>query len=282
MDVTAWTDRAAIEAWLRAQARRPDAELNLAGMALALAALARPGADVLPYAAHLDALAEEAGQLAHEGARGGDAVAVLNAVLFERNRYRGDDETYDDLANADLMRVIDRRKGLPIALSILYLHIARALGWPAEGVGFPGHFLVRIGEDAGAARIVDPFDGGAVRSAAELQRLLRQVGGDEAVLAPEHLAPASNRAILLRLQNNIKSRSAKSGDLEAAFAAADSMTLVAPGDPGLWYDSAVLAAELGQLQRAGKCLDAAAALDRDRRLAGDIAALAARLRSRLN
>ncbi|MCW5770732.1 MAG: transglutaminase family protein [Rhodospirillaceae bacterium] len=250
-------------------------------MALALAARARPGLDIEPYAAHLDLLAEEAGVLAYEGARGGDPVAILNTALFQRGGYRGDDQTYDDLANADLIRVIDRRRGLPISLSILYLHAARAQGWPAEGINFPGHFLVRIGEGP-PARFVDPFAGGVVRGAQELQDLLKRLAGPDIRLAPQHLAPASNRDVLLRLQNNIKSRCIKSGDTEAALAASESMNLVAPGRAGLWYDTAVLAAELGQLQRARTSLDAAARLDRENRLGDEIAALSRRLRTQLN
>src|SRR5262245_29560752 len=133
VDVSAWTETAAIETWLLEQSRRADAALDLAQMALALAALGRPGIDVAPYAAHLDALAREAAALAAPEMRAAEQVTALNAVLFERGGYAGDSETYDDLANADLMRVIDRKKGLPIALSILYLHLARRLGWAAAG-----------------------------------------------------------------------------------------------------------------------------------------------------
>jgi regulator of sirC expression with transglutaminase-like and TPR domain len=281
MDITQWSGRAAIEAWLGAQAQRPDAALDLAGMALALAAIARPDADVFPYAAHLDALAEEAGALAYIGGRGGDPVAVLNAVLFERNGYRGDAETYDDLDNADLMRVIDRRKGLPIALSILYMHMARALGWPADGVNFPGHFLVRIGAGA-EARLVDPFAAGTLRTPDDLQRLLRRYGGSDARLGPEHLAAATNRQVLLRLQNNIKTRCAQKGDAAGALAAVETMTLVAPGQPGLWYEAALFAAELGQLQRARASLETVSRLDADGGLAPQVKALLERLRARLN
>ena len=105
MDVSAWTDRAAIEAWLRGEAERPDDALDLAAMALALAALARPGLDARPYAAHLDALAADAEESAAPGLDPPEQAAALAAVLFARAGYRGDRETYDDLANADLTGV---------------------------------------------------------------------------------------------------------------------------------------------------------------------------------
>ena len=281
VDVSGWTDTSAIEAWLREQSRRRDDALDLAQMALALAALGRPGSDAAPYAAHLDTLAREAAALAEPGMTAAEQVPALNAVLFDRGGYRGDSETYDDLANADLMRVIDRKKGLPIALSILYLHLARGLGWAAAGINFPGHFLVQVG--AGEAGLfVDPFERGAVRAPAELDRLVKRIEGPEAALAPEHLALAENREILLRLENNIKIRCLKAGDTAGGLGVVERMVLVAPAHPGLWYEAAALNAELGRLRRARTCLEAVIKLDRGRRLAGPVEELLGRLKARLN
>lgn len=281
MDVSAWTDAAAVEAWLRAEAARPDDALDLAAAALALAALARPGLDARPYAVHLDALAKDAAASAAPAVDPAERAAALNEVLFGRAGYRGDRETYDDLANADLARVIDRRKGLPIALSILYLHVARALGWPAAGLNFPGHFIVRLG--AGADGVyVDPFEQGALRSEDDLAALLRRMQGAEAALAPEHLALAGNRDILLRLQNNIKRRCLDAGDMAAGLAAVERMALVAPASAAVWYEAAALNAELGQLRRARACLEEVARHDRQHRFAGAADELLQRLRARLN
>jgi regulator of sirC expression with transglutaminase-like and TPR domain len=281
VDVSAWRDTAAIEAWLLEQSKRRDDALDLAQMALALAALGRPGLDAAPYAAHLDALAREAEALAEPGLMPAEQAAALNEVLFARAGYRGDRETYDDLANADLARVIERKKGLPIALSILYLHLARALGWPAAGVNFPGHFLVQLGSgDEGL--LVDPFDKGAVREPPQLEALLKRIHGPEAALSPEHFALAANREILLRLQNNIKLRCLKAGDVAASLAVVERMALVAPASPAVWYEAAALNAELGQLRRARTCLDAVVRLDTQRRLAGPVEELLERLKTRLN
>lgn len=281
MNVSAWRDTAAIEAWLRAEAARPDDALDLAGIALALAAHARPGLDARPYAAHLEALAADAEASAVPGLDPREQAAALGAVMFQRAGYRGDRETYDDLANADLARVIDRRKGLPIALSILYLHVARALGWPAAGVNFPGHFVVRLG--AGAEGVyVDPFEQGALRNEGDLAALLKRMQGEGAALAPEHLALAGNRDILLRLQNNIKTRCLAAGDVAAGLAAVERMALVAPANPAIWYEAATLNAELGQLRRARACLEAVARHDRRHRFAGAAEELLARLKARLN
>jgi regulator of sirC expression with transglutaminase-like and TPR domain len=279
MDVSTWTDAAAIEAWLLEQSRRDDAALDLAAMALALAALNR-GADAAPAARHLEALAREAAAAGPALAPAGQ-VRALNALLFQRYRYAGDSETYDDLANADLIRVVERRKGLPIALAILYIHAARGAGWEAEGVNFPGHFLVRIGGGEGAL-VVDPFARGAVLGAGELERLLKRMAGDEAVLAREHLAAAGNRDMLLRLQNNIKLRCLKREDTAGALVAVERMALVAPANPAVWHEAAALNAELGQLQRARTCFAAVARLDPGGRLGKEAEAMLGALRNRLN
>lgn len=281
MDVSRWTDAATIEAWLKEQSRRADAALDLATMALALAALAAPDESAAPAARHLDALVREAAAMARPGLPAEEQVAVVNAVLFERFGYRGDSETYDDLANADLLQVIERRKGLPIALSILYLHVARGVGWHGEGVNFPGHFLIRIGQGAEAV-LADPFERGAIPASRDLETILRRVHGVDAELGPEHLVVAGNRDILLRLQNNIKVRCLKKGDTAGGLAAVERMALVAPRHPGVWYEAATLNAELGQLQRAGACLDAVARLDREGQFKRQAEALRAALKARLN
>src|SRR5258705_307800 len=121
----------------------------------------------------------------------GDLAAraqALNEIILLKHGYSGDELTYDDLQNANLMRVVDRRKGLPVALGILYLHTARAQGWESVGLAFPGHFLVRLGE--GAERLIlDPFHGGRIRGAATLRGLLKAMAGAAAQLRPHHFAP---------------------------------------------------------------------------------------------
>src|SRR5690606_35482921 len=166
-------------------------------------------------------------------------VEALNAAMFGRHGYRGDTESYDDLDNANLLSVIDRRRGLPIALSILYIATARALGWPAEGINFPGHFLVRV-DGGGESALVDPFNGGALRDSADLRALLKGLQGEGAELRPEHYAPAGNRMILLRLQNNIKARLVAAGAFERALAVVERMAMLAPGEPALWHELGAL------------------------------------------
>ncbi|HEX2113661.1 MAG TPA: transglutaminase-like domain-containing protein [Alphaproteobacteria bacterium] len=252
----------------------PDAAIDLAETALALAALDYPQADYARYRAHLAALAQEV------GARRTAPADALRDVLIDTFGYQGDRESYDDLDNANLIRVIDRRRGLPVALSILWLHAARAQGWRADGLNFPGHFLIRVA-DSERAVVIDPFNGGAVLGEAELAALRRRIGGADAALRPEHCAPVSNRAILLRLQNNIKLRLLQAKHIEAALTVLERMVLTAPQEPALWHECAGLHESLGNLRTATSCLERVIALASGA-AARQAAAELAKLRLRLN
>jgi regulator of sirC expression with transglutaminase-like and TPR domain len=180
-------------------------------------------------------------------------VAALNQVIIGKYGYDGDRLTYEDLQNANLMRVIDRRKGLPIALGILYLHAARAQGWEAHGLAFPGHFLIRLDGD-GRRVILDPFNRGRTCDTPALRGLLKAATGLDAELEPAHYAPVGNRSILLRLQNNIKLRLIRDRCWARALEVVEAMLLFAPGEPQPWREASILSSRLGHLGRAVECL----------------------------
>jgi regulator of sirC expression with transglutaminase-like and TPR domain len=265
---------------LRQAGQAQDQAIDLARAALALATLARPDADLACAHLHLDALAREVADAA-SGASAASRAMALARVLSEQHGYRGDCDTYDDLANADLARVIERRRGLPVALSILWLHAGRAQGWAMAGLNFPGHFVIRI-EGAQDRAIVDPFNAGRIVSPAELRVTLKRMAGPKAELRPEHTAPASNRSVLLRLQNNIKARLIAREDFAGARTALEHMLMVAPAEIALWLEAAALDSRLGNLRSALLCFDAAARLAPDRATSARIARERAALRTRLN
>jgi regulator of sirC expression with transglutaminase-like and TPR domain len=242
--------RTAAVARLAAFGAGADAGIDLAEAALLLASLDRPGPALDASRALLTQLVGELARAAG-GAGGGLAwrAGLLRRVIAERHGFRGDRESYDDLQNANLISVIERRRGLPVALAIIYIHAARALGWPIEGLNFPGHFLVRLGAADGRA-ILDPFDGGALRDPATLRDLLRLGAGAAAELAPEHFAALGNREILLRLQNNIRIRLIQADALAPATAILERMLLIAPREPLLWLDAGGHYARLGNLRAA--------------------------------
>src|SRR6266853_5392340 len=228
--------------------------LPIGEAALALASFERPRVGLSRYRQHLVALARDVGR--HAGAAGDLAgrAQALNEIILLKYGYSGDALTYDDLQNANLMRVVDRRKGLPVALGILYLHAARAQGWDSVGLGFPGHFLIRLAE--GPERLIlDPFHGGQVCDAAMLRELLKAMAGQDVELTPEHYAPVADRDVLLRLQNNLKSRLLQGGRHERALKVVETMLMLAPELAELWHEAGILHARLGNLLAGANALE---------------------------
>lgn len=271
---------------LDALGRLPEEEIALGEAALLLAAVDRPGEGFAAARAALSALAREAvaaGQ-ADPAAEAGDAEArraVLAGLLHRRHGFSGDSETYEDPANANLIRVLERRRGLPVALGILWLHCAGALGWPVSGTSFPGHFLLLV-EGRGGRRVVDPFDGGKALEAAELRALLKRVHGQAAELRPDMLRPVGPRDVLLRLQNNIKLRRLRSGDLAGALAATEDMLRIAPDAAPLWREAALMNQRLERIGQALLCIERFLALAPSGAAAEEARALADAWRARLN
>ncbi len=270
-----------IEEALRCVGRVNDAAIDLAEAALMLAAFDRPGAPLDAYRDHLGRLAVESIEAARGARSLEEKFGAVNAVLFERHGYHGDSETYDDMQNANLMRVIDRRKGLPVALGILYIHVARAQGWRCHGTNFPAHFVVRLERDEGVA-MIDPFHGGQRLDRHALERRLESSIGEGAELEPEHCAAAGNRAVLIRLQNNIKLRAIQGGDLARAAEILHTMVLIAPGQAAIRCELAALRARQGEVKAAIRLLEDFVVETADRRARDSAAAYLARLRSRLH
>lgn len=253
--------------------------IDLLEAGLLLSVLGRGEAtDLTPFRQHVTAMTDELADLVH---RRGASAASLSEVIARSYAYRGDGETYDDLQNADLVRVIERRQGLPVALSILYLHVARAQGWQAEGLAFPGHFLIRIGID-GARHVVDPFHEGVVREAADLRRLLRQVLGPEAELAPGHFDPVPDRDVLLRLENNVRLRLAKREDWQGVARSLDRMLAIAPDRTELLFEAGQLNERLDKRRAAITAYQRLLELDGDPDLRRRASALLQELRRGLN
>jgi regulator of sirC expression with transglutaminase-like and TPR domain len=264
----------------------PDTELDLGSVALQLARIDAPEADWRAAAAALTGLAQEAVRAAAADAVAdeGDPErrrAVLAEVIHGRFGYAGDTRSYEDLANANLIRVVERRQGLPVALGILWLHAAEAAGWAAHGVDFPGHFLVAVEGGRGQA-IVDVFAGGTGLAAPELRVLIKRIEGERAELRPGLLRLMDKRAVLLRLQNNIKLRRLRSGDLAAALACTEDMLRLAPGLAPLWREAGLMNQRLDRIGAALTCLDRSLVLEPEGETAKRTRMVIEELRHRLN
>jgi len=255
--------------------------LPIAEAALVLASFERPRVDLARYRGHLRLIARDVGR--HPGAAG-DLTArahALNEIILLKYGYSGDELTYDDLQNANLMRVVDRRKGLPVALGILYIHAARAQGWDMAGLAFPGHFLVRL-SDGPERVIVDPFHGGQVCGAAELRELLKAATGRDSELLPEHYMAASDRDVLLRLQNNLKARLLQAQHHERAATVIETMLMLAPDLAELWREVGMLHRHLGNMRAAGAALEQYVVRAPDGAARHQAAAILQQLRAQLN
>ncbi|HET7884006.1 MAG TPA: transglutaminase-like domain-containing protein [Acetobacteraceae bacterium] len=234
----------------------PDTEIDIGDAALQLARVDAPDADWEAARAHLSDLARDAVELA--GSIGTDDLSMraeaLAGLIAGRYAYAGDSRTYDDLANANLISVIKRRKGLPVALGIIWLHTARAAGWGAHGIDFPAHFLVAL-EGRSVQAIVDVFGGGVTLDARDLRVLLKRVEGEKAELRPGLLRPMNARRVLLRLQNNIVGRRLEAGDLAGALTCTEDMLRIAPDHADLWRQAAVMNQRLDRVAAALRCFE---------------------------
>ena len=268
---------------LEAIGQLPDGEIAIADAALQLARIDMPEADVEAARAHLSALARGAVEMA--GTVGADDLVgqavALARLMGEVNGYIGDTQQYDDLDNANLVRVIERRRGLPVALGVLWLHAARAAGWGCHGVDFPGHFVLALAH-RDAQLVVDVFNGGVTMDARALRRLIKNVEGPAAELRPGLMRPMSTRAVLLRLQNNIKLRRLNAGDVAGALSCTEDMLRIAPEEAGLWRDAAVMHQRVDRLGDALRCGAAFLKLVPEGEAAERMRAAMAELRARLN
>jgi regulator of sirC expression with transglutaminase-like and TPR domain len=239
---------------LKAIGQLADSEIDIGNAALQLARVDAPDADWHLAARHLSELAQ--GAVKRAVGMGKEDLparaAALADLLVGEFGYGGDRDTYDDPANANLIRVTERRRGLPVALGVIWLHAARAAGWGSHGVDFPMHFLVAL-EGHKTQVVVDVFSGGQMMSARELRGLLKRVEGEQAELRPGLLQPMSTRRVLLRLQNNIMTRRLEAGDLRGGLRCTEDMLLIAPDQAELWRQAGVMNQRLDQVAAARDC-----------------------------
>lgn len=236
-------------------------DIVLDDAALTLALLDHPGTDDEPYRFMVAAMAERLDGLGGGVVAPVEQAAMLSRVIGEEYGFIGDADTYDDPANADLIRVIDRRRGLPVSLAILYVAVARRIGWTAHVLDVPGHVLVLIGGEA-APVMIDPFRGGASVDGEQLAQLIqaRQPGR---VAAVSHVAAMPNRAVLVRLLLNQATRAEGAGQGRRALTLYRRMTVMAPAYGHAWWERARLELVDGDVAEARKSLSAMLEITRD-------------------
>jgi regulator of sirC expression with transglutaminase-like and TPR domain len=238
-----------LDATLAQLAADPFAPVDLAELALHLAADEYPGLDVPAYLARLDGYAEAlaprlAGSLP-------DRVAELAHLLFEEEGFAGDGQNYYDPRNSYLNDVLDRKLGIPITLSVLAIGVGGRAGLAVVGVGLPGHFVAKATD--GAAEVVfDPFHGGQFLDRAGCQQLVEAVTGRPFAVTDDAIAPTPPGFVARRMLTNLKGIYLRGPDFVRAARVSGRLVQLAPDDAAQRRDLGVALVHAGQ---PGKAID---------------------------
>ena len=219
---------------------REDTRIDLGKAALTIAVSDYPNLDIAAYLSRIDALATTAAERLGSAADVYRSIATLNFLLFQEHGFCGNREDYFDPKNSFLNEVLDRKTGIPISLSVLYIEVAKRIGLSLRGVGFPGHFLVKYVGAEGEI-VIDPFNQGEILSQQNLETMLHRLYGAKITFDPGLLEPIGKKQILRRMLNNLKIIYLKQNDLIKGLSIVDRLIVLDPAsgedirDRGLIY-----------------------------------------------
>ena len=239
--------RAANRARFARLVARPDADIDLALGALCIASDGRPDLDFEPTLRTFDGLTDRVRARLDRGDGPEVVLARLHGVLYVEAGFRGPRAAeYHDIRNSQLDVVTARRIGLPISLAVIELEVAWRLGLRLQGIGLPGHFILR----APSGTLIDPAGGGRSLTPDDCQALLRQSVGDRILFHPSLLRPTGRREILARILRNIRSLHLSKRDWPAALGAVELLSVVEPTEPDHGRDRALLLGRMGRFTQA--------------------------------
>ena len=229
--------------------KRPAADMRLAEGALLIALEAYPDLNVEACLQRLNGIARAVSDSLGMELEPRRIVARLNACLFKEHGLRGNRRDYYDPRNSFLNEVLDRKTGIPITLSIIYIDVGRSIGLPVSGVGLPGHFIVRYGARP-EPFYVDPFHTGKLLSAQDCADRVKEIYGRDMAWQDSFLDEVDDLHILSRVLNNLKVNYVRKGAHELALGAVERLILLQPDAPSEIRDRGLLRAQLGHLQPA--------------------------------
>ncbi len=230
--------------------RRPEGEIDLAEAALLIAGEEYPDLDVAAYLGLLVKMGAEARRRMMGMRPAASALEALNRYLFDELGFTGNTEDYYDPRNSYLNEVLDRRTGIPISLSTVYATVAREAGLPIWGVGFPGHFLVKVAEE-GDEIVLDPFNRGAILAETDCRKLLQRATEGRGVFSRDLLQATGTKAILARMLGNLKGIYSANRQYAKALSCVERILLLNPEATSEIRDRALL---LGQMQRTEEAI----------------------------
>jgi regulator of sirC expression with transglutaminase-like and TPR domain len=230
--------------------RVEDERIDLTRAALTIARTEYPDLDIERYARRVEELAQRVRTRIQDPGEPDPTMAALKFVLFQEEQFQGNRDDYYDRRNSLLNDVLDRKLGIPITLSLLYMEVARRVGFRVFGVGMPGHFLVKYYDIDGREVLIDPYNGGRVLTPQDCQRRLDEIYSGQMPLRPEFLLPVSRRQMLTRILNNLKSIYLSSRNFRKALPIVDMVLAIYPRSPEDVKQRALLRYSLGQLRGA--------------------------------
>jgi regulator of sirC expression with transglutaminase-like and TPR domain len=229
----------------------PEGAVPLAESALLMACEEYPQLEIAPYLDRLDEIADFVRPKLRADASPLDTIEALNDVLFGVVGFRGNTENYDDPRNSFFNDVLERRVGIPITLSAVYLEVARRISFPMSGVGMPGHFLVKYSNRTDEF-FLDPYNGGQILSREDCARRFAEMFGDEQQFSERMLATSSPRQMLFRMLNNLKTIYIKAQAYEKGLAMVDMMLLADPDAMEQYRDRGIIEVQLRRFHDAVK------------------------------
>jgi regulator of sirC expression with transglutaminase-like and TPR domain len=235
---------------------QPDDQIDLGRAALLLARCECPGLDVERELARLEALAEAARLPLSIHKASLDRVKALRLFLAETCGFRGNEQDYYDPKNSCLNHVLDRRVGIPITLSVLYMEVGRRLGAPLAGVGLPGHFLLKYYDSNDDALFIDPFHGGRFVDSSGCRDLVRRMYEGRLSFHPSFLEPVDKRYIVLRMLNNLRSIYVHGQQFSKALRVIEMILAITPASSDDLKQRGLIHYKLGHYKQARQDLEA--------------------------
>ena len=232
-----------------------DENVDVLRAALTYARSEYPALDVEKYVARVDLLASGIRSVLPADANAHEILNTINRVLFEEEKFRGNRTDYYDPRNSYLNEVLDRRLGIPITLSVLYMEVARRVGVPVFGVGMPGHFLLKHYDVGGHETFIDPFSGGHLLNHTECEVRMEEVYDGQIQMQRQFLNSVRNRQILTRMLNNLRSIYISGRSFRKALTIVDFIVSLHPRSPEDIRQRALLRYNEGMLRLAAEDLD---------------------------
>ena len=239
----------------RAAVDRPEEAVDLGYAALTIGLSVNPHLDIPAYLQRIDQLAREVADRRDPAGDVYHSLAALNHVLFRQHGFDGNRDDYYDPRNSFLSEVLDRKIGIPITLCVLYMEVARRISVPVEGIGFPGHFLVKCsaGEEA---IFIDPFHRGEIKITEDLGQMLEKLYGRKVVLRPQFLEAVGKKQILKRMLANLKAIYLRNNSVGEALSIFDHLIILDPAGAEEIRDRGSLYLHMGCFRQAREDFDA--------------------------